>query len=48
MSVLSLVARRFPDSQLPAEVTGDLSGIATLELPQSGYPSVSLRGIGTA
>ena len=45
MSVLSLVARRFPESQLPAEVTGDLSGIANLELPKSGYPSVSLRKI---
>lgn len=45
MSVLSLVSRRFPDSQLPAEVTGDLSGIATLEVPSSGYPSVSLRKI---
>lgn len=45
MSVLSLVARRFPESELPAEVTGDLSGVATLELPKSGYPSISLRKI---
>lgn len=45
MSVLSLVARRFPDSQLPAVVTGDLSGSATVELPSSGLPRVSLQKI---
>ncbi len=45
MSVLSLVARRFPDSQLPAAITGDLSGNATLEMLASGHPRVSLRKI---
>ncbi|MBB3205284.1 hypothetical protein FHS27_001084 [Rhodopirellula rubra] len=45
LSVLSLVARRFPESQLPAEITGDLSGSTHLELPVSGHPSVSLRKI---
>lgn len=45
MSVVSLVARRFPESRLPAEVTGDLSGVATVNIPASGHPSISLRKI---
>ncbi|TWU03828.1 hypothetical protein [Neorhodopirellula pilleata] len=45
MSILSLVARRFPESELPAVITGDLSGTATLDIPSSGYPNVSLRKI---
>ncbi len=45
MSVLSLVARRFPDSQLPAAITGDLSGSATVDMPSSGFPRVSLRKV---
>lgn len=45
MSILSLVARRFPESELPAVITGDLSGVATFDVPTSGYPNVSLRKI---
>lgn len=45
VSVLSLVARRFPDSQLPSAITGDLSGSAHVDMPESGLPRVSLRKI---
>lgn len=45
MSILSLVARRFPESELPAQITGDLSGVATVEMPSSGWPNVSLRKV---
>jgi len=45
MSVLSLVSRRLPESELPAEITGDLSGSAIVDLPASGHPSISLRKI---
>ncbi|MFG0287117.1 MAG: hypothetical protein ACF8CQ_03030 [Rhodopirellula sp. JB044] len=45
LSVVRLVARRFPESQLPAEITGDLSGSTRIELPASGHPSISLRKI---
>ncbi|TWT75255.1 translocation/assembly module TamB domain-containing protein [Allorhodopirellula solitaria] len=45
LSVLSLVARRLPDSKLPAEITGDLTGSAFVDLPPSGYPRVSLHQI---
>lgn len=45
VSVLSLVARRFPESQLPAAITGDLSGSAHVDMPASGLPRVSLRKI---
>ena len=45
ISILSLAARRFPESELPASITGDLSGSATVKMPSSGYPHVSLRKI---
>ncbi|MCM2371965.1 AsmA family protein [Aporhodopirellula aestuarii] len=45
LSVLTLVARRFPESQVPAEITGDVSGSTLLDLPVTGNPSISLRKI---
>ncbi|WP_404310624.1 hypothetical protein [Neorhodopirellula lusitana] len=45
LSILSLVARRFPESELPAEITGDLSGNAIVDVPMLGHASVSLRNV---
>jgi hypothetical protein len=45
LSLLSLVARRFPESELPAEITGDLSGNANIAMPASGILSVSLSKV---
>jgi hypothetical protein len=43
LSVLALAQRRFPGSELPTAITGDLSGQTQLTLTASGEPDVSLR-----
>ncbi|MCC9657535.1 hypothetical protein [Rhodopirellula halodulae] len=43
LSVLTLVQRRFPQSELPTAITGDVSGQTQLTLSASGEPNVSLR-----
>ncbi|KLU05929.1 hypothetical protein RISK_001780 [Rhodopirellula islandica] len=43
LSVLALAQRRFPGSELPTAITGDLSGQTQLTLTGTGEPNVSLR-----
>lgn len=42
LSILALVQRRFPDSELPAQLTGDASGKLLVHVDASGRPAVTL------
>ena len=42
LSILALVQRRFPDSELPAQLTGDASGNMSVRIDPAGFPAVTL------